>query len=92
MQDTAAEVRSARRRLAVPLVVVTGGRGLDGTWRRLQEDLTTLSGRSCQMVAHESGHTVTIDQPAIVVKAVRAVLDAARGRVDATPCGNDSPP
>ena len=91
MRDTAAEVRSARRRLAVPLVVVTGGRGLGGRWRALQEDLTTLSARGCQMVAHQSGHAVAIDQPAIVVDAVRAVLDAARGPADTRPCGNDSP-
>ena len=80
LSETMSEVRSSRRRLSVPLVVVTAGRGTDDGWRALQRDLVTLSDGGCQMIAEQSGHLVALGQPEVVVDAVRAVVDAARGR------------
>jgi pimeloyl-ACP methyl ester carboxylesterase len=75
IRESASEVRSSRRKLPIPVVVVTGARGADATWRNLQRDQVTLSERGCQIVAEQSGHLVQIDQPEIVVDAVRSVID-----------------
>ena len=86
IEESASEVRRSRRMLSIPVVVVTGGRGADATWRNLQRDQVTLSERGCQIVAHESGHVVGIDQPQVVVDAIRSVVEAARGRKDVPLC------
>jgi len=78
IRESASEVRASRRKLPIPVVVVTGARGADATWRNLQRDQVTLSERGCQIVAEESGHLVQIEQPEIVVDAVRTVIDATR--------------
>jgi hypothetical protein len=78
IRDSASEVRTSRRTLPIPVVVVTGARGADAEWRQLQGDQATLSEHGCQINAEQSGHLVQIDQPKIVVDAVRAVVDGAR--------------
>ena len=87
IRESAAEVRRSRRKLSMPLVVITGGRGADATWRDLQRDQSTLSERGCQIIARESGHVVTIDQPQVVMEAIRRVVETARGRTDVPLCG-----
>jgi len=89
IRDSASQVRTSRRTLNVPVVVVTGGRNADTTWRDLQRDQVKLSERGCQIVAEQSGHLVQIDQPEIVVNAARIVVDAARTGTAAT-CGSDA--
>jgi pimeloyl-ACP methyl ester carboxylesterase len=86
VRESAEQVRAGRRTLAIPLVVVTGGRGADAAWRDLQRDQVTLSRQGCQIVAEESGHVVGVGQPQAVVDAVRATVDVARGS-KAAPCG-----
>ena len=81
VRDSAEEVRRSRRTLTIPVVVVTGARGADETWRRLQQDQASLSERGCLVTARQSGHAVAVDQPEIVVDAIRLVVEAARGRV-----------
>ena len=88
IRETASEVRTSRRKLTIPLVVVTGARGADATWRDLQHDQVTISDRGCQIVADESGHVVPLEQPQIVVDAIRNVVDVARGRTDVPRCGS----
>ena len=87
LQESAAEVRATRRKLTVPVVVVTAGRGADAVWRDLQRDQVGLSQRGCQVIADQSGHAVAIGQPQVVVDAIRATVDAARGRRDVALCG-----
>jgi pimeloyl-ACP methyl ester carboxylesterase len=87
IRESASEVRSSRRKLSIPMIVVTGGQGADAKWRDLQQDQVTLSERGCQIVAHDSGHVVAIDQPQVVVDAIRRVVEAARGRHDVPLCG-----
>jgi pimeloyl-ACP methyl ester carboxylesterase len=87
LQESAAEVRATRRKLTVPVVVVTAGRGADAVWRDLQRDQVGLSQRGCQVIADQSGHAVAVGQPQVVVDAIRATVDAARGRRDVAPCG-----
>jgi pimeloyl-ACP methyl ester carboxylesterase len=80
IRETVSEVRSSRRKLTIPVVVVTGARGADENWRQLQQDLTSLSERGCLMIARQSGHVVSVDQPEVVVDAIRRVVETARGR------------
>lgn len=84
VRESAAEVRSTRRELMMPVVVVTGARGADATWHELQRDQSRLSLRGCQILA-ESGHAVPIEQPEVVVDAIRAIVDMVRGG-DVSPC------
>lgn len=71
---------------AGPLVVLTRGRwtrGGDaaddrerlGVWHELQRDLASASARSEHHVAANSGHYIQNDEPELVVRAVRRVLD-----------------
>jgi pimeloyl-ACP methyl ester carboxylesterase len=71
------EVRQAADLGSKPLVVVTRGRDLNPQWRAGQAALLRLSTRSSQVVAAGSGHYVQLDQPEVVVEAVRTVLAAA---------------
>ena len=85
LHQSAAEVKAARRELAVPLVVVTAGLGSDDAWRGWQRDQVRLSRRGCQVVAERSGHAIPIGQPEVVVAAIRGTVQAAAaGR--GTPC------
>jgi hypothetical protein len=79
VRESAEEVRSSRRKLTLPILVVTGARGADENWRLLQQDLASLSERGCLIVAPRSGHLVQTDQPEIVVDAIRTVVETARG-------------
>jgi pimeloyl-ACP methyl ester carboxylesterase len=91
IRESASEVKSSRRKLTtIPVVVVTGARGADATWRNLQLDQLALSERGCQVVAEQSGHVVSIDQPQIVVDAIGAIVNIARGRSDVPLCGSHS--
>lgn len=86
IRETVSEVRGSRRKLTIPVVVVTGARGADENWRHLQQDLTSLSERGCLMIARQSGHVVSVDQPEVVVDAIRRVVETARGH-DVPLCG-----
>jgi pimeloyl-ACP methyl ester carboxylesterase len=91
IRESVSEVRSSRRKLTIPVVVVTGARGADENWRQLQQDLTSLSERGCLMIARQSGHVVSVDQPEIVVDAIRTVVETTRGHdvpLCATPAAN----
>ena len=79
IRETVSEVRSSRRRLTLPVLVVTGARGADENWRRLQHDLVSLSERGCLITAQQSGHVVAVDQPEIIVEAIRTIVETARG-------------
>jgi pimeloyl-ACP methyl ester carboxylesterase len=78
IRESASQVRTSRRKFPIPVVVVTGARGADATWRQLQRDHVKLSERGCQIIAEHSGHLVPIDQPEVVVDAIRAVIDGTR--------------
>ena len=77
--ETVSEVRITRRKLTIPVLVVTGARGADENWRRLQQDEASLSERGCLITARQSGHVIPIDQPKAVVEAIRTVVQVARG-------------
>jgi pimeloyl-ACP methyl ester carboxylesterase len=80
IEETVSEVRITRRKLTIPVLVVTGARGADENWRRLQQDEASLSERGCLITAQQSGHVIPIDQPKAVVDAIRTVVQIARGQ------------
>jgi pimeloyl-ACP methyl ester carboxylesterase len=86
--ESVAEVKATRRKLTVPLVVVTAARGADAVWRDLQSDQVNLSQHGCQIIAEQSGHAIAIGPPQVVVDAIRTAVDAVRGRTDVPLCGS----
>ena len=87
LRHSAAEVKATRRQLSIPVVVVTAGQGTDAAWLKLQRDQVGLSQRGCQIIAEQSGHGVALGQPGVVVRAIRASVDAVRRRSDSGLCG-----
>ena len=80
-EASAAEVRASRRKLDIPLVVLTAGVWSDAGRQihsDLQRDQVALSTRACQVVVDRSGHDIVGDAPERVVAAIRAVTDAVR--------------
>jgi pimeloyl-ACP methyl ester carboxylesterase len=79
------QVRRAGPFPKVPLVVITAGRhadpvpALERLWGELQQDLVRLNGRGRQVVANRSGHSVMYDEPDVVIRAIREMVDGARG-------------
>lgn len=73
------EVRRANLSLGNrPLVVITAGQNTQPNWDVLQRDLLTRSTNSRQIVAEGSGHYVQDDRPALVIGAVRDVVEMSR--------------
>ncbi len=58
----------------LPLVVVSTANPSRG-YERLQNDLIALSHRSIQLIAERSFHAVEIDQPEVVIDAIRRAVD-----------------
>jgi pimeloyl-ACP methyl ester carboxylesterase len=90
-----AEIYSARKKGEYPLgdnplIVLTRGKSeypeneegkrLNEDRKRMQSDLLQLSSNSKQIVAETSGHHIQLDEPALVVGAIREVVDSARLR------------
>lgn len=87
-----ARARDPRQLGRLPLVVLVGGRAEKAPpgvaaeeWRRLSEEkrrqkesLVGLSAAATLRVAARSGHHVQLEEPALVVEAVRQVLRSAR--------------
>ena len=47
-------------------------------WDELQEELRALSTRGERRIAHESGHMIQLEQPALVIEGVRDVVAQVR--------------
>lgn len=78
----AEDVKAAGPFPDVPVAVITAGKRwiLDTkSWRRqwmvFQQELAALSPQGTQVVASESGHAIQIDQPQIVIDAIRDILE-----------------
>jgi pimeloyl-ACP methyl ester carboxylesterase len=92
-EEEFAEIYSARRKREyqlrnIPLIVLTRGRSelpdteagrqLHEEEKKLQVDLLHLSRNSKQIIAEASGHHIQLDEPGLVIGAIREVVDAAR--------------
>jgi len=69
----------------VPVIVITHGKGwfLDTkSWREqwlvFQKDLAALSPRGKHLIAEKSGHAIQLDQPEIVIEAIRGLVEQYR--------------
>jgi pimeloyl-ACP methyl ester carboxylesterase len=79
MEQSMSQVRAARHPLGkLPLVVLT--RGLfapedeKALWLELQQDLVHLSSVGTQVMALQSGHGIMLDQPDLVIAAIKQVV------------------
>jgi pimeloyl-ACP methyl ester carboxylesterase len=81
-RESEEQVAGSKRVLSAPLVVVSAGRNRNSRVAEvldsLQKEHLQLSTRSCRVIATASGHAVALDQPEIVVGAIRAVIAASR--------------
>jgi pimeloyl-ACP methyl ester carboxylesterase len=91
MEESYAEVRALHitsfRNL--PLIVLSAGREETiaflsdaenqqrwEVWQALQSELVGLSSDSKQVIAEQSGHMIQLDQPDLVIDAIREIVDA----------------
>ncbi len=86
----------------MPLAVITAGRednfprtparlgrSLKRLWHRMQDELAGLSDNSVHVIALASNHDIASShtgRPSVVVRAVQAVVDAARDHTHLPPC------
>jgi hypothetical protein len=47
----------------------------ESIWRQLQAETSELSTSGSLQIAHSSGHNIHIDQPQLVVDAIRKILE-----------------
>jgi hypothetical protein len=58
----------------------TEGLQLDEDRKRMQRDLLNLSRNSKQIIATTSGHRIQLDDPKLVIDAIRQVVEAVQRR------------
>lgn len=87
----AAQIRSLGD---LPLVVLRHGQAapmmaspevsrlIEETFAQLQQEMANLSSNGRLVVAESSTHTIQLDQPELVVEAIRDVVSAARSRMN----------
>jgi pimeloyl-ACP methyl ester carboxylesterase len=81
--ESAAEVRELRHTLPVPVTVLSAGASEESqarvqVWNDLQRSQVSLSSRGCQIIARKSRHVIQIEEPDIVVDAIRRLVDESR--------------
>jgi pimeloyl-ACP methyl ester carboxylesterase len=87
-EKVADDIREAGPFPNVPVVVITAGkRWIFDTdawreqWIRFQEDLSKLSPQGRQVIATESGHFIQGEQPAIVIDAIKEIVNQERKKM-----------
>jgi hypothetical protein len=65
----------------MPLAVVSNGVfQASRDYRKLQDQLLALSHNSGELIAAKSGHAIQLDEPEVIVTAIREVVKAVRDR------------
>ena len=81
LRESAAHVRSSRRSLDIPLMVLSRTRERSAAsgrlWQDMQADQATLSSRACRVAVKNAGHLIHVEQPAAVTAAISEVIAAA---------------
>jgi pimeloyl-ACP methyl ester carboxylesterase len=87
------EVGQAKWRADIPLVVLSHGRPVaeavpnitkeqaarvEASWLELQRDLAGRSSHGRLLIAERSGHYLHVEEPELVIRAIREVVAAAR--------------
>lgn len=88
MFASAHQVKLARRLPTIPTVIITAGIDHKNTnydrseqiHQELQASLVRLIPGSRQIIAEKSGHFIQKDQPELVIKAIRELVEAARAK------------
>ena len=83
--ESAAQVRAHRRKLSVPILVLSRSRNQNERSLGFQKAQAALSPRGCQITVEGAGHVIQRDRPDIVAEAIRASIEASR-RAQGTPC------
>ncbi len=79
MEVSLQQVGAADRMLGDrPLIVLTQTDRVRDFWTKLQQDLSSLSSNSEWIAVEDAGHFIQLDQPQVVIEAVRRVVEAAR--------------
>ncbi len=93
VEESSAEVRALNLTSLgnMPLIVLSAGHGdaivslsdaeNQQIWKELQveqSELVALSSDSKQIIAEQSGHFIQLDQPDLVIEAIREMMDAIR--------------
>ena len=91
VEDSAAEIRAVRHELSMPVIVISAGlseepQRLGQVWGDLQRSQVRLSPRGCQIIAANSHHVIAVEQPDVVVGAVRAMVDENRTGTNVSLC------
>lgn len=90
MRHSAGQVRAAQSMPDVPLWVLARDtqpqpHSAETTlaaqlWREMQEDLASRTRQATLMVVESSGHYIQLEQPQVIVDAIRAVVEASRSQ------------
>ena len=87
---SAAELAAVDTLGAIPIIVLTEGQRAgfyESLWAEYQDELASLSTEALHMVARDAGHVIQDDAPALVIEAVRAVLESIASRSPLPACG-----
>jgi len=60
---------------ATPILTESENQQLWEIWQQMQSDLAALSPESIQIIADQSGHNIQLDQPDLVIDAIRQVIE-----------------
>ena len=80
LSQSAAQVAGTGSHGEIPLVVLSASNP-SGDRQRAQTEAARLSANGKHRVASDSGHWINIDQPALVIEAIREVVELARRRL-----------
>ena len=94
---SAAQLRSADRKLTVPLVVLSAGKqeaapGMSpevlahfrAVWDTLQREEAAWSPRGVRVIATKSSHYIALIEPELIVDAIRTVVEVSRAARDSS--------
>ena len=73
-EETSQQTLDAPNFPDTPLVVISSGRDSSETFQEEQRKLVSLSPQGRQVIAKPSGHFVQLDEPEVVLQAIRDVL------------------
>ena len=85
LPQSASEVLAAEPFSQIPLIVLTRGKRvwphtpygdeMEKVWKELQDELSRLSEDSVHLIAEQSGHSIHLDQPGLVISALKTLLN-----------------
>jgi len=55
---------------------------MEEAWTELQDELSCLSDHSTHIIAENSGHSIHLDEPELVVDAIHDVLSSVEKELD----------